>query len=34
LKDSNASLKVKITEEKGIAIGSLIHNTLRVKGVW
>ncbi len=32
LKDSNVSLKVKTTKEKGIKVWSLIRNTLRVEG--
>jgi len=32
LKDSNVNLKVKTTEEKGIEVHSLAHNTSRVRG--
>jgi hypothetical protein len=33
LKDSNANLKVKTTEEKGVGVHSLARNTSGVKGV-
>jgi hypothetical protein len=33
LKDSNASLKMKITKEEGIGVGSLVCSILGVKGM-
>jgi hypothetical protein len=33
LKDSNASLKVKTMEEKGVGVRSFVCSTLRVKKV-
>jgi hypothetical protein len=32
LKNSNASLKVKTMEEKGVGVCSLIHSTSKFKG--
>jgi hypothetical protein len=32
LKDSNVNPKMKTTEEEGIGVRSLIHNTLKVEG--
>jgi hypothetical protein len=32
LKDSNANLKVKKIEKKGVGVHSLIHSTLKVRG--
>jgi hypothetical protein len=33
LKNSNASLKIKTMEEKGVGVRSLVHNTSRVEGL-